>query len=120
MKDSASARLRVKIDLAYPALAASAERVWSSPLLRELYPAYLATMNGIVRTPVTLMEAALERARELAPADEVAAGVMPYLEHHAPEENGHDTWLLEDLAALGDDPYEAVRRMPSRHVATFV
>jgi len=118
--DTASGRLRAKLDLAFPALVASAERIWSSPFVRELYPVWLSTMHGIVRTPVPLMEAALERARALAPEDEVAAGLVPYLAHHAPEEAGHDRWLLEDLEALGGDPLEPLRRIPSARVATFV
>jgi hypothetical protein len=109
----------MKLDFAYPALRASSERIWSSPLLRELYPVYLSTMHGIVRTPVALMEAALGRARELAPDDDVAAGLVPYLAHHAPEEKGHDRWLLEDIEALGGDPLEPLRRVPSAHVAAF-
>lgn len=120
MNDTASDRLRTKIGFAYPALLASSERIWSSPFVRELYPVYLSTMHGIVRTPVALMEAALEQARELAPEDEVAAGLVPYLAHHAPEEKGHDRWLLEDLEALGGDPLELLRRIPSARVATFV
>ena len=64
LNDTASDRLRAKLDFAYPALRASSERIWSSPFVRELYPVYLSTMHGIVRTPVALMEAALERARD--------------------------------------------------------
>jgi len=118
--ETASGRLRAKLDFVNPALVASAERIWSSPFVRELYPVWLSTMHGIVRTPVPLMEAALERARVLAPEDEVAAGLVPYLAHHAPEEAGHDRWLLEDLEALGGDPLEPLRRIPSAHVAAFV
>jgi len=118
--DTPSARLRAKIDLAFPALQASTQRVWQSPFVRELYPVYLSTLHGIVRTPVALMEAALERARVLAPDDDVAAGLVPYLEHHAPEEAGHDRWLLEDLEALGGDPMEPLRCIPSPRVAAFV
>jgi len=120
VSQTASDRLRTKLDFAYPTLRASSERIWSSPFVRELYPVYLSTMHGIVRTPVALMEAALGRARELAPDDDVAAGLVPYLAHHAPEEKGHDRWLLEDLEALGGDPLEPLRRIPSAHVAAFV
>lgn len=116
---TASERLRAKLDLAVPAMAASAARIWSSPSLRDLYPVWLATVHGIVRTPVALMEAALDRARVLAPDDAVAGGLVPYLEHHAPEEAGHDRWLLEDLEALGGDPGEALRRIPPAAVAAF-
>jgi hypothetical protein len=118
--ETASGRLRAKLEFVNPALVASAERIWSSPFVRELYPVWLSTMHGIVRTPVSLMEAALERARALAPEDDVAAGLVPYLAHHAPEEEGHVRWLLEDLEALGGDPQEAVRRIPSASIASFV
>src|SRR3954470_8959828 len=117
---SASARLQAKLELAMPAVRAASERVWQSPSLRELYPAYLATMHGIVRSAVPLMEAAAARARELAPDDEAAANLVPYLEHHAPEEAGHDRWLLEDLEALGRDPEEVLRRAPGPRVASLV
>jgi hypothetical protein len=117
---TASERLRAKLELAVPAVIASTERIWSSPRVRELYPVYLATMHGIVRSAVPLIEAAAERARELAPDDEVAALLAPYLAHHAPEEAGHDRWLLQDLEALGADPDEALRRTPSARVATLV
>ena len=33
-----SERLRTKLDLAYPLLRVTAERIWSGPRVRELYP----------------------------------------------------------------------------------
>ena len=72
--------------------------------MRELYPVYLTTMHGVVRSAVPLMTrrrstpAAL-RARRRARG----SSSIPYFEHHAPEEAGHDEWLLEDLEALGGD-----------------
>lgn len=115
-----SERLRAKLDLVYPALRTSAERMWSGPLVRALYPAYLGTMNTIVRSAVPLMEAALDQARTRADADEVAAGLVDYLAHHVKEEAGHDAWLLEDLKATGSDPQEPLRRIPSPQVAALV
>ena len=120
MSDTASARLRAKLELALPAVRASSEQIWCSPDVGDLYPVYLATMHGIVRSAVPLLEAALGRARELAPDDEVAAGLVPYLAHHAPEERGHDRWLLEDLEALGVDRADVLRRIPSPRVAALV
>ena len=117
---SAATRLQFKLDLAYPALAAAASRLWSDERVRELYPMYLTIWHGVVRSAVPLMEAALERARELAPGDEVAAGLVPYLAHHAPEERGHDRWLLEDLEVLGVEPAEVLRRIPSPRIAALV
>ncbi len=63
---------------------------------------------------VPLMEAALERAQDLAPDDPVAAGLAAYLEHHIPEEMHSDEpggAVVDDLAALGLDP-DKVRALP--------
>lgn len=117
---SASLRLRAKLDLAHPALAAASSRVWSDERVREIYPLYLTIWHGVVRSAVALIEAARDRARVLAPDDEVAAMLVPYYEHHGPEEAGHDVWLLEDLEALGGDRGDALARMPSPRVATLV
>lgn len=72
---------------------------------------------------VPLMEAALERARVLAPEDPVAGGLAAYLDHHIPEERHSDEpggAVLDDLAALGLDPVE-VRALPAtRQVAAVV
>lgn len=119
-ESTASSRLRAKIDLAFPAMWVSAERVWTSPFLCDLYPQYLVTMHGIVRSATPLMETACQRARQLAAHDPVAAGLVPYLEHHAPEEAGHERWILEDLAALGRDPEEPLRVPPSARIAELV
>jgi len=117
---TAGERLQAKLELGYPAVRESSERIWLSPFVAELYPVYLATMHGVVRSAVPLMEAALDRARALAPDDGVAAGLVPYFAHHAPEEAGHDRWLLEDLEALGHDPQEVLDRIPSAAVASLV
>jgi Iron-containing redox enzyme len=114
----ASSRLRAKLELAYPAVQATAGRIWGSPHVRELYPVYLATMHGVVRSAVPLMEAALDRCRALD--DPLARALALYFEHHAPEEAGHDAWLLEDLAALGADAEAARAAIPSGRVATLV
>jgi Iron-containing redox enzyme len=63
---------------------------------------------------VPLMEAAFERALDLAPADPVAAGLAAYLERHIPEEMHSDEpgdAVVDDLAALGLDRAE-VRALP--------
>ena len=117
---SASRRLRFKLELAYPALAATAARLWGDERVRELYPMYLTIWHGVVRSAAPLIEAAADRARVLASDDEVAAALVAYFEHHGPEERGHDVWLLEDLEALGGDRAAALNRMPSARVATLV
>ena len=118
--DTNSKRLLRKLDLAYPVFAGVTSRLWSSQHVSDLYPEYLCTMHGIVRSSVPLMQAALEEAERLAPEDEVAAGVAAYLAHHVREEAGHDRWILQDLDALGADPDEPLRRIPSPRVAEVV
>lgn len=77
----------------------------------------------VARSSIPLMEAALGRARELAPHDPVAEGLALYLERHIPEEMHHEEHggaVLDDLAALGLDA-DAVRVMPDApHVASMV
>ena len=58
---TASARLRAKLELGVPAMFASSERIWRSDSVRELYPIYLATMHGIVRSAVSLIDTACFR-----------------------------------------------------------
>jgi hypothetical protein len=77
-------------------------------------------MHGVVRSAAPLLGAALERARALAPGDEVAASLVPYLARHAVEEHGHDQWILEDLRAAGGDPDAAVSQISPPQVAALV
>ncbi len=118
--ETPSQRLRSKLDLAYPALSAHAERIWSSPSVRELYQAYLIVMHMVVRSAVPLLQGALDQARRRSSSDNVAAGLVSYFDRHICEESGHDTWLLEDLKATGIDATEPLRRIPSSRVATLV
>lgn len=79
-----------------------------------MFPRFLATGYHVARAMVPLMEAALERSRELAPKDRVAEGLVAYLERHIPEEMHGDEpggATLDDLEALGVDPV-ALRTLP--------
>ncbi|MDC0670579.1 iron-containing redox enzyme family protein [Nannocystis radixulma] len=114
------ARLRAKLELAQPFLAAQAEQIWTSPQVRTLYPAYLCTMHMIVRSAVPLMDQAIARAHALGPDDPLATAFAAYLERHVKEEAGHDEWLLEDLAATGSDPTVPLRQIPSPRIASLV
>ena len=49
----------------YPAVQATSERIWRTPHVRELYPVYLTTMHGVVRSAVPLIEAAIDALPEL-------------------------------------------------------
>jgi Iron-containing redox enzyme len=72
---------------------------------------------------VPLMETALGRARELAPGDAVASGLVPYLERHIPEEmHGEEPGAaaLEDLEALGVDTDDLRTSLPEPTIAALV
>ncbi|MET9913374.1 iron-containing redox enzyme family protein [Streptomyces sp. NPDC006476] len=114
---SASAALRVKLDLVTPVLRSATTALWQPCGLTSRYVEYLYTMHALIRASVPLMERAARRCTELAPRDPVAGPLGRYLERHAEEERGHDDWLLEDLAAAGADPTEAADRLPSPVVA---
>jgi hypothetical protein len=115
-----SARIRAKLDLAYPVFGAYAQCIWSSPSVRQLYPVYLRTMHMVVRSAVPLMQAAVEQARARGPLDPLCGELINYYTRHMEEESGHDAWLLEDLLAIGTDPGEALDRIPSPRVAAMV
>jgi hypothetical protein len=106
---SASARLRAAMALLVPALGRSGARLWNHPDLAVIYPRYLMAMHHVIRASVPLMAEAARALRDPArdverrdvecrEADRAIAG---YLEHHIPEETGHDDWALEDLERLG-------------------
>ncbi|KIG18379.1 long-chain acyl-CoA synthetase [Enhygromyxa salina] len=113
-------RLLAKLQLAAPSFGAAAERLWSSPRIREIYPAYLGAMHMIVRSAVPLMDAARDRALALGKHDPLGVQLAAYLGRHRDEEAGHDQWLLEDLAATGADPDEPLTGIPSPTIATLV
>ena len=109
---TASRRLIAKLELAHGSLNEAVDPLWFGPDGAALYPEYLAALHGVARGAMFLMMRALERCEELAAiGDPVAAGLAPFLSHHIPEEQGHDVWLLEDIAALGGDA-ESVRALP--------
>jgi hypothetical protein len=101
-----SARLRRKIDFVLPTFGTPGRLLLEHRCVRELCPQYLAISTYLALATVPLLEAALQRARALAPDDAVAAGLAEYLQRHIPEEMhgeepGRDA--LDDLKALGVD-----------------
>ncbi|MFE7430127.1 MULTISPECIES: iron-containing redox enzyme family protein [unclassified Streptomyces] len=117
---SASERLRVKLSFAEPALRTALAGLWRTEGLLPRYQAYLSTMHAVIRASVPLMERAAERAALLERyGDPLSTSLVPYLDGHVREEAEHDAWLLEDLAAAGADPRDAVDRMPDPLVASL-
>jgi hypothetical protein len=116
---SACQRLRSKIELVLPDLTATGRALVDHPRLAELYPPYLFALHCMMRAGVPLMEAARARALPLGPDDPVAAGLVPYFDHHIPEER-HPHWPLEDLEVLGYPRATVLARIPSPTVAALV
>jgi hypothetical protein len=116
---SNSQRLREKIALLLPEMAAVGAELSHHPHVRALYPEFLISTHQAMRTAVALLRTAAERCRALADADPVAAALAPYYERHAKEED-HDHWALEDLEVLGVPRAEVLRRIPSPTVASLI
>jgi len=96
--------LRAKLAQTEPAVAAVTAELWRSSGLDRRYPDYLRAMYGVVRASVPLMERALLRCDAIGDGDSVCGPLRGYLEQHITEEQGHDEWLLADLAAVGGGP----------------
>lgn len=120
---TASARLRRKLALIEPAFDAPVRLLLEHEQLREVYPRFVSASAPATLAAVPLMQAALERARALAPDDPVAAGLAEYLERHIPEELHGDEEgrvALEDLAALGIDTDALLGTAPPRSIAVLI
>jgi hypothetical protein len=117
---SEGARLRIKIELVMPALRSASHRFLAHPDSGAAYREYLITAHAVVRASVPLMEAALARAGSMASDDPVCARLVDYLPEHILEEADHDTWILEDLDAIGVERDSVLARPPSQAVAALV
>jgi len=117
---SSSSVLRCKIALALPPLVAAQRRLDQHPEPAAAWLAFLGVLYGAVRASVPLLETARDRARNLSPADPLAAGLVDYLRRHAEAERGHDEWLLQDLQSVGVASTELLSRPPSGAVAALI
>jgi len=107
---SNSMLMRTKMQLTCTAANAAFAAFWARDDLGEVVPAFLVVLQQIMRATVPLLETARDRAAELAATDELCAALEGYYGKHAEEEQNHDIWGLEDLAAVGY-PTEAVLDM---------
>ncbi len=115
-----SALLWLKIEFARPRLHDSCIRFWSRDDLAIAYPRFLLDLHQVMRGGIAIMRLALQRSRELAHADAVAATLGEYLAEHIEEEKDHDSWLLEDIAACGIGPDQVFSRITSPPVAALL
>jgi hypothetical protein len=116
---SHSERLRQKIEIVLPAFIDVCNELVGHPRFAELYPEMLVSMYWMIRASVPQMQATLDRCRELAATDRVAAAMAPYLEQHIREEMHHDEWMLEDLELLGVPRRDVLQRIPSPNAASL-
>ncbi|CAB4550293.1 MAG: iron-containing redox enzyme family protein [Actinomycetes bacterium] len=117
--DRPSLRLRLKLAMARSALDTASHSLFQGPGARQTYVDYLLTMHGVVRASVPLLERAVEECAR-RPDDPLCRALMGYYEHHRLEEWGHDRWLLDDLAVVGLDADDVLRRIPPATVAALV
>ena len=120
---TASARLRLTLDLAFPAYDAPGRLLLEHPNARDLFPRCLTAGSYLTLVMVPLMESALERARFLASEDPVAEGLAEYLERHIPEElHGPEPGraMLDDLEALEVDTVALCADPPPPDMAAYI
>ncbi|MFZ0036051.1 MAG: iron-containing redox enzyme family protein [Candidatus Acidiferrales bacterium] len=117
---SHSKRLRAKIRLAEPYMLAASNDFWTHPKLAQMFPEFLFMMHSIIRSSVSLINAAAVSAQRRADSDIVSRKIVEYYTTHALEETHHDEWLLEDIVALGADRSRILTRLPSSAIASLV
>jgi len=112
--------LRAKIRLAEPCLLEVSDHFWTHAQLAQMFPEFLFLMHSIIRSSVSLINAAAKSSQRRADLDLVCRKIAAYYQTHALEEMHHDDWLLEDMAAIGMERSEVLVRLPSSAVASLV
>src|SRR5690348_5191354 len=103
---SNSRRLRRKIEQVLPEYAMPGAVLFAHAHPERVVPEMFSLLFYLPWTAVPLMQAALDRSRQLAAEDGVCARLVGYLEKHMVEEMHGDEpggEMLEDLGALGVD-----------------
>ncbi|MCR2746892.1 iron-containing redox enzyme family protein [Limnobacter parvus] len=118
--NTTSTRLEEKLELLRPAMQEAAEKLWSSPNVRKIYPLYLEQMHMVVRSGVSLMRTAALAASKLSESCAFRRTLVDYLDKHIEEEKGHDQWLMDDYEATGGRKEYLISKIPSCQVASMV
>jgi hypothetical protein len=119
---SPSERLRLKVELASPALGGANLLLLGHPRARDLVPRFLGIGYHIAQAAVPLMETARARAHDLTD-EAVARGLEPYLERHILEETHSEEpggAVLADLDELGVDTPELRAGPPPTRMAELI
>lgn len=112
--------LRGKISMVAPRIQEPLSRFWGHPRFEEVYPRHLELLYHSVHASVPLLEAALNRSKQMEQECPVAKAIVPYLVRHIEEERGHDEWLLDDLEVLGQSRDSIKAKIPPTVVATQI
>jgi hypothetical protein len=108
-----------KIRLAEGRLVSASNHFWTHPDLATHLPDFLVQLHRVMRSGISLMRTARDRALML-PDDAVAAQAAAYLEMHIDEEKDHDQWLLDDIATLGIPAEDVFRTTPLPSVVSLL
>lgn len=111
--------LWAKIRLAEERLFSATSTFWTHPRLPQLLAPFLMQAHCVMRSSLTLMSVAQDRALAL-PDDPVARGLASYLRVHLEEELGHDLWMLEDIKALGFTEREVFCAQPCTALVSMI
>ena len=111
--------LWAKIRLAEGCLFSATQTFWNHPDLPSLFPGFLIQTHCLMRSGLTMMAVAIERARAM-PEDPVAQALADYLEIHLQEELGHDLWLLDDIRTLGFEDQQVLKAQPCAASVTLI
>ncbi len=108
-----------KIHLAEGRLFAATHVFWNHSELAVLLPRFLIQAHILMRSGLTLMSVARERALAQS-GDSVARDLAAYLQVHLEEELGHDLWLFDDIRTLGIEEREILQAQPCAAVVELV
>jgi hypothetical protein len=108
-----------KIRLAERRLFAATHVFWSHADLPFLLPRFLLQVHCLMRSGLTLMAIARDRALSMT-WDEAARDLAAYLQVHLQEELGHDGWLLDDICTLGFTEQQVLEAPPCAAVVDLV
>ncbi|HEY7079856.1 MAG TPA: hypothetical protein VH500_09150 [Nitrososphaeraceae archaeon] len=118
-KTSFSARLRIKLELAFSRIDGKSA-IYSNQRPSNWFKDYLLCTHSIIRASVPLMQAAYERCQHLSEERRLLTSLASYYNKHIVEEMDHDKWLLDDLEEIGISNEMSLSQKPLQGVAELV
>lgn len=117
---SNSQLIRSKMQLTCHPANEAFSQFWARPDLAEVIPAFLVTLQQIMRATVPLMEAARDEAARMATRDPLCRHLRDYYGNHVSEEMDHDIWALEDLEEAGYPRDIVLNMLPLGDIASMM